>query len=103
MLLLFRCPTMGYPENPLIHSILIQTSSTLHGTPAKAFDYPLGNRTALEWVINQYCVKTDKRSGILNDPNRQENPQYIVKIIRKVITVSLGTVAIVQGLPVLTS
>ncbi len=76
---------------------------TLDGIPAKAFDYPLGNRTALEWVINQYCVKTDKRSGILNDPNREDDPEYIVKLIGKVITVSLETVAIVDGLPVLTS
>ena len=72
---------------------------TLDGIPAKAFDYRLGNRSALEWVINQYCVKTDKRSGIVNDPNRADDPQYIVKLIGKVISVSLETVEIVEGLP----
>ncbi len=72
---------------------------TLDGIPAKAFDYKLGNRSALEWVIDQYRVKTDKRSGIVNDPNREDNPQYIVKLIGKVITVSLETVEIVEGLP----
>ena len=72
---------------------------TLDGIPAKAFDYQLGNRSALEWVINQYCVKTDKRSGIVNDPNRADDPQYIVKLIGKVIAVSLETVGIVEGLP----
>ena len=41
---------------------------TLDSIPAKAFEYRLGNRSALEWVIDQYCVKTDKRSGIVNDP-----------------------------------
>ena len=71
---------------------------TLDGIPAKAFDYRLGNRSALEWVIDQYCVKTDKRSGILNDPNRADDPQYIVKLIGKVIAVSLETVEIVEGL-----
>ena len=76
---------------------------TLNGISAKAFDYRLGNRSALEWVINQYCVKTDKRSGIVNDPNRVDNPQYIVKLIGKVIAVSLETVGIVEGLPVLAS
>ena len=40
------------------------------------------------WIINQYCVKIDKR---VNDPNRADNPQYIVKLIGKVITVSLET------------
>ena len=76
---------------------------TLDGIPEKVFDYKLGNRSALEWVIDQYRVKTDKRSGIVNDPNREEDPQYIVKLIGKVITVSLETVEIVEGLPGLAS
>ena len=70
---------------------------TLDGIPAKAFDYRLGNRSALEWVIDQYRVKTDKRSGIVNDPNRVDDPEYIVRLIGKVITVSLETVEIVEG------
>ena len=71
---------------------------TLDGIPAKAFDYRLGNRSALEWVIDQYQVKTDKRSGIVNDPNRPEDEEYIVRLIGKVIAVSLETVEIVEGL-----
>ena len=72
---------------------------TLDGIPAKAFDYRLGNRSALEWVIDQYRVKTDKRSGIVNDPNRADDPRYIVTLIGKVIAVSLETVEIVEKLP----
>ena len=72
---------------------------TLDGIPAEAFAYRLGNRSALEWVIDQYRVKTDKRSGIVNDPNRAEDPEYIVRLIGQVISVSLETVAIVVGLP----
>ncbi len=72
---------------------------TLDGIPAAAFDYRLGNRSALEWVIDQYRVKTDKRSGIVNDPNRADDLQYIVRLIGKVISVSLETVKIVDGLP----
>ena len=72
---------------------------TLDGIPSRAFDYRLGNRSALEWVIDQYRVKTDKRSGIVNDPNREDDPQYIIRLIRKVITVSLDTVSIVSDLP----
>ena len=72
---------------------------TLDGIPAAVYDYRLGNRSALEWVIDQYRVKTDKRSGIVNDPNRADQPQYIVDLIPRVITVSLKTVEIVDGLP----
>ena len=74
---------------------------TLDGIPAAAYDYRLGNRSALEWVIDQYRVKTDKRSGIVNDPNRADQPQYIVDLIARVINVSLKTVDIVKRLPAL--
>ena len=74
---------------------------TLDGIPEKAFDYRLGTRSALEWIINQYCVKIDKRSGIVNDPNRADDPQYIVNLIGKVISVSLETADIVKDLPAL--
>jgi predicted helicase len=65
---------------------------TLDGIPSEAFEYRLGNRSALEWVIDQYCVNTDKRSGIVNNPNRQDDPEYIVRLIGQVVTVSLETV-----------
>ena len=63
--------------------------------------YRLGNRSALDWIIDQYRVKTDKRSGIVNDPNRADDPQYIVRLLGKVISLSLETVQIVGALPAL--
>src|SRR5208337_1540830 len=42
---------------------------TLSEIPKETYDYRLGNRSALEWVVDQYQVSTDKRSGITNDPN----------------------------------
>ena len=72
---------------------------TLDGIPAEAFEYRLGNRSALEWVVDQYRVKVDKRSGIVNDPNRADQPRYIVDLVGRVIYVSLRTVEIVGGLP----
>jgi predicted helicase len=71
---------------------------TLQGIPEKAFEYKLGNRSALEWVIEQYQVTTDTRTGITSDPNRDDDPQYIVKLLKKIITVSLKTLEIREGL-----
>ena len=71
---------------------------TLEGIPEKALAYRLGNRSALEWVLDQYRVKVNKRSGIVNDPNRADD-QYIIGLLQKVIAVSLETVEIVEGLP----
>ena len=72
---------------------------TLDDIPAAAFGYRLGNRSALEWIIDQHRVKTDKRSGIVNEPNRGDDPEYNVRLIGKVISVSLETVETVERLP----
>ncbi len=71
----------------------------LRGIPAAAFDHRLGNRCALEWVVDQYRVSTDPRSGVVNDPNRPDDPQYILPLIGQVITVSLETQQIIAALP----
>ncbi len=74
----------------------------LRGIPERAFAYRLGNRSALEWVVDQYRVKTDKRSGITHNPNRySDDEQYIPKLIERVIWVSLRTVDIVERLETL--
>jgi predicted helicase len=80
-------------------AITYNESITLEGIPPECFAYRLGNRSALEWVIDQYQVSHDKRSNITSDPNRNDEPQYIVHLIGKVITVSLETNKIVAGLP----
>ena len=74
---------------------------TLAGIPAEAYEYRLGNRSAVEWAVDQYRVKVDKRSGIVNDPNRADEPRYIVELIGRVMNVSLKTVEIVKNLPAL--
>lgn len=74
---------------------------TLSGIPAEAYEYRLGNRSALEWVVDQYRVSTDKRSGIVNDPNREDDREYIVRLIGQVVTVSVETVKLVKELAAL--
>ena len=83
-------------------SLVYNDFLTLAGIPPQVYEYKLGNRAALEWVIDQYQVSTDKRSGIVNDPNNPADPQHIVRLIGQVITVSLATVRIVNSLPSLT-
>ena len=53
--------------------LVVNPSLTLAGIPAEALEYRLGNRSAVEWVIDQYQVSTDARSGIVSDPNREED------------------------------
>lgn len=76
---------------------------TLTGIPADADRYQLGSRSALDWIIDRYWIKTDKASGIINDPNdwsRQVgDPRYVLDLIARIITVSLETMTIVDSLP----
>src|SRR5258708_29999031 len=71
---------------------------TLSEIPQDCFHYRLGNRSALDWVIDQYQVSEDKRSGIVSDPNRPDDPQYIVRLVGQVVTVSVETVRLVNEL-----
>ena len=80
-------------------SLIYNQFLTLSGIPKETYEYRLGNRSALEWIIDQYQVSTDKRSGITNDPNREDDREYILRLIGQVITVSLETVRIVRSLP----
>jgi predicted helicase len=80
-------------------SLTVNPSLTLTGIPPETFQYRLGNRSALEWVIDQYQLSEDKRSGIKSDPNRSDEPEYIVRLIGQVVRVSLETVKIVAGFP----
>jgi predicted helicase len=77
---------------------------TLRGIPLEAYDYVVNGKSALDWVVERQCVKTDKDSGIENDANlwateTMENPKYPLELFQRVITVSLETMKIVNGLP----
>lgn len=91
----------GRQENKT--TISYNDAITLSGIPEQAQEYLLGSRSALDWVIERYQVKTDKASGIVNDPNawgdEHGDPRYILDLIKRITTVSVETVRIVNALP----
>ncbi|MBX9637344.1 MAG: hypothetical protein K2Q45_07330 [Nitrosomonas sp.] len=77
---------------------------TVSGIPPEAYDYIVNGKPALDWVVERQCVKTDKDSGIVNDANdwaieTMGNPRYPLELFMRVVTVSLETMKIVNGLP----
>lgn len=75
---------------------------TIEGIPPRAYEYVVNGKTAIGWLIDRYQVTTDKKSGIVNDPNEYSpDPRYIVDLVEKVIRVSVETVDIMNGLPAL--
>jgi len=87
-------------------TVIYNSSVTLSGIPEDAHRYMLGSRSAIEWIIDRYQVKTDKASGIVNDPNDWSrevgDPRYILDLFARIVTVSLRTMQIVDSLPPLT-
>ena len=77
---------------------------TLIDIPIEAYDYVVNGKPALDWVVERQCVKTDTKSGIVNDANdyaneTMHNPAYPLELFQRVITVSLETMKIVRSLP----
>lgn len=72
----------------------------IEGIPPRTYDYVVNGKTAIGWLIDRYQVTTDRKSGIVNDPNEySKDPRYIVDLVEKVIRVSVETVDIMNGLP----
>lgn len=71
----------------------------------EAYRYTLGSRSAIEWIIDRYRVRTDEASGIVNDPNDWSrdvgDPRYILDLLAHIATVSLETIRVVDSLPLL--
>ncbi|WCD87242.1 hypothetical protein KPP03845_103617 [Streptomyces xanthophaeus] len=81
-------------------TIIYNNRVTLTNIPEEAYRYQLGARSAIEWIIDRYQVKVDKASGITNDPNDwSDDPRYIIDLLKRIVTVSLETMKIVDSLP----
>ncbi|MEU6024356.1 DEAD/DEAH box helicase [Micromonospora sp. NPDC047134] len=100
---LYRVSKMKFPKAKGVtdrSTILYNHRVTLSSIPEEAYRYQLGARSAIEWIIDRYQVKTDKDSGIVNDPNDwSDDPRYIVALLKRIVTVSVETMKIVDNLP----
>lgn len=100
----WRVSKMRWKTKGDFTTIVYNPRITITGIPAEAERYQLGSRSALAWIIDRYQVKTDKASGIVNDPNHwcdeHDNPRYIVEHIERVTTVAVETMKIVDTLAI---
>lgn len=98
-----RVEKMRFAQKGDKSSIVFNSRLTLTGIPEEAYRYMLGSRSAIEWIIDRYQVRTHKDSGIVNDPNdwcdEVGDPRYIVDLVKRIVTVSLDTMKIVDALP----
>jgi predicted helicase len=100
---LFKVDKMRFPLKEEKSIIKYNSKITIENIPLTAYEYVVNGKSAIEWIMERYQVKTDKDSGIKNDPNdwadEVGNPRYILDLLLSVINVSVQTVEIVNGLP----
>lgn len=103
---LYRVEKMRFPKGQRVKdrpsTIHYNDYLTLSGIPDEAWDYMLSGKAALYWIFDRYEVTRDKESGIVNDPNEfSDDPRYIIDLVKRIVTVSVETLAIVRSLPTL--
>jgi len=79
--------------------IVLDEQTTLSGIPALAWEYKLGNRSALHWILDQYKEKTPKDPTIREKFNTYKFADYkatVIDLIQRVTTVSVQTMEIVN-------
>ncbi len=80
--------------------LIVNDLVRLSGIPPQAHEYRVNGRTPLEWLIDRYRIVRDRQSGIVNDPNGWfDDPRDLIPALRRIVQVSVETVAIIAGLP----
>ena len=83
-------------------SIILDELTSLTGIPELAWDYKLGNRSALEWILDQYKEKKPKDPTIAKLFNTYRFADYkekVIDLLMRVCTVSVKTMEIVGQMP----
>ena len=80
-------------------AVLYNDHFTFAGIPPETHEYRLGNRSALDWIIDQHRVTRDAVGNIASDPNRDDEEEYIANLLARIVTVSVETVRLVKSLP----
>ncbi|WP_152269679.1 DEAD/DEAH box helicase [Agriterribacter humi] len=100
---LYTVKKMRFPKKGQKDTIIYNSRITVSNIPAKAYEYVVNGKSAIEWIMERYQVTTHKESGITNNPNdwaaEVGNPRYIPDLLLSIINVSVQTVDIVNALP----
>ena len=86
-------------------TIVLDNKTMLTGVPIEAWDYRLGSRSALEWVLDQYKERTPRDPTIrerFNTYRFADHKEKVIDLLQRVCTVSVETVRIVNQLNLLT-
>ena len=96
----YKVKKMKPATSDKLGSIIYNEDITIKNIPERAYDYVVNGRSAIGWIIDQYRIKVDKKSGITDDPNDfSEDPKYILNLLLSIVTVSMKTLELIDELP----
>lgn len=96
----YRIEKMKFPKRDKKDTIIVNKDITIENIPLKAYDYKINGKSAIEWVIDQYRVKVDKNTGIIDDPNKySDDPKFVFNHLLKIINLSIITTDLIKELP----
>lgn len=96
----FKVKKMKHPKRGQLDTIIFNEDIVIKDIPERAYEYVVNGRPAIEWIIDQYQVKKDKKSGIVDDPNEfSDDPKYIFNLLLSIINVSMQTLELIDALP----
>src|ERR1019366_4213358 len=77
-------------------SIVVDTETTLTGIPSEAWTYKLGNRSAVEWVLDQHKEKSTTLAVPLKGYRFADYKEEVINLLGRVVAVSVNTIAIIR-------
>src|SRR5699024_3339691 len=96
----YKVTKMKHPKRGVLDTIIYNDDVTIEDIPEQAYEYVVNGKPAIEWLIDQYRIKVDKDTGIMDDPNDySQDEKYIFNLLLRIINVSIKTIDLVNALP----
>ncbi|MEC0581814.1 DEAD/DEAH box helicase family protein [Bacillus spizizenii] len=96
----YRVSKMKFIKKGRTDTIVFNSDIKISEIPDKAYRYIISGRSAIQWIIDQYQIKEDKKSGIIDDPNKYSTDEkYVLNLLISIINVSLKTVELIEQMP----
>ena len=102
---LFKVKKMKHPKKNNKEDksqIIYNDFVTISGIPEKAYEYEVNGYSTIKWIMDRYQVKKCSKSEIINDPNRNDDPKYILNLLQRIVHISIESVDLINSLPKIT-
>lgn len=99
-----QSPKAVLKSDPATHRIVIDSETVLEGVPPEAWQYRLGNRSAIDWVLDQYKERKPKDKTVrakFDTYRLSDHKELVIDLLARVTTVSVESVRLVESIKTL--